>query len=184
VGGVTPGADGRDGEGKALIVIAAEVVGNGIGRIRMSRRADASTPSLHGFIQQAISVGSTVRTDGWAPYKGLEKLGYGHEPTPLKGKGKGAAVELLPRVHRVAALLKRWLLGTHQGAVTISINASTTEGTTPAPATGAVVRLLLEHGVGAPGPDRFLSPEIETAVGLVSSGAVLSAVEEVIGELA
>jgi histidine ammonia-lyase len=55
---------------------------------------------------------------------------------------------------------------------------------TPAPATGAVVRLLLEHGVGAPGPDRFLSPEIEAAVELVRSGAVLSTVEEVIGELA
>jgi histidine ammonia-lyase len=59
-----------------------------------------------------------------------------------------------------------------------------TAGTTPAPATGAVVRLLREHGVGAPGPDRFLSPEIETAVELVASGAVLSAVQEVIGELA
>jgi histidine ammonia-lyase len=58
-----------------------------------------------------------------------------------------------------------------------------TAGTTPAPATGAVVRLLREHGVGVPGPDRFLSPEIETAVGLVASGAVLSAVEEQIGEL-
>jgi histidine ammonia-lyase len=46
------------------------------------------------------------------------------------------------------------------------------------------VHLLREQGVGAPGPDRFLSPEIETAVALVSSGAVLSAVEEVIGELA
>jgi histidine ammonia-lyase len=54
----------------------------------------------------------------------------------------------------------------------------------PAPATGAVVRLLLEHGAGAPGPDRFLSPEIEAAVELVRSGAVLSTVEEVIGELA
>jgi histidine ammonia-lyase len=53
----------------------------------------------------------------------------------------------------------------------------------PAPATGAVVRLLREHGVGAPGPDRFLSPEIEAAVSLVSSGAVLSAVEEQIGEM-
>ena len=31
-------------------------------------------------------------------------------------KGKDAATKLLPRVHRVA-LLKRWLLGTHQGAV-------------------------------------------------------------------
>ena len=58
-----------------------------------------------------------------------------------------------------------------------------TAGTSPAPATGAVVRLLREHGVGAPGPDRFLSPEIETAVGLVASGAVLSAVEDQIGEL-
>jgi histidine ammonia-lyase len=58
-----------------------------------------------------------------------------------------------------------------------------TAGTSPAPATGAVVRLLHEHGVGAPGPDRYLSPEIEAGVALVSSGAVLSAVEEVIGEL-
>jgi histidine ammonia-lyase len=58
-----------------------------------------------------------------------------------------------------------------------------TAGTTPAPATGAVVHLLHRHGVGSPGPDRFLSPEIETAVALVASGAVLSAVEEVIGEL-
>jgi histidine ammonia-lyase len=61
---------------------------------------------------------------------------------------------------------------------------TTTGGTSPAAATGAVVRLLREHGVGAPGPDRFLSPEIEAAVGLVSSGAVLSAVEAEIGELA
>ncbi len=59
-----------------------------------------------------------------------------------------------------------------------------TAGTTPAPATGAVVHLLREHGVGAPGPDRFLSPEIEAAVSLVASGAVLSTVEEVIGDLA
>ena len=59
-----------------------------------------------------------------------------------------------------------------------------TAGSSPAPATGAVVRLLQQHGVGAPGPDRFLSPEIETAVELVASGAVLSAVEAEIGELA
>jgi histidine ammonia-lyase len=58
-----------------------------------------------------------------------------------------------------------------------------TAGTSPAPATAAVVRLLRERGVGAPGPDRFLSPEIETAVELVASGAVLSAVEDQIGEL-
>lgn len=117
IGGVTPGADGRDGEGKALVVIATEADGPGIGRIRLGRVPDASAASLHGFIQQAVTPGSTVHTDGWAPYQGLPKLGYPHRCTPLKGKGKEAAVKLLPRVHRVAALLKRWLLGTHQGAV-------------------------------------------------------------------
>jgi transposase-like protein len=116
VGGVRSGT-GRDGAGKALVVIAAEEDGTGIGRIRLARVADASAPSLPGFIQQAITPGSLVHTDGWAPYQGIEKLGYAHSVTRLKGKGKAAAVESLPRVHRVAALLKRWLLGTHQGAV-------------------------------------------------------------------
>jgi histidine ammonia-lyase len=54
----------------------------------------------------------------------------------------------------------------------------------PSRATGAVVRLLREAGVAGPGPDRHLSPEIETAVGLVSSGAVRNAVIHEIGELA
>ena len=116
IGGVSP-EPGRDGAGKAMVAIAAEEDGAGIGRIRLARVADGSTPSLHGFIQQAIAPGSTVHTDGWAPYQGLEKLGYCHRITRLKGQGKEAAVELLPRVHRVASLLKRWLLGTHQGAV-------------------------------------------------------------------
>ena len=117
VGGPTPGAAGRALEGKALVGIAAEEAGKAIGRIRLGRIADASTPSLHGFIRQTITPGSTVHTDGWPPYQGLEKLGYVHVATSLMGKGKLAAVELLPRVHRVTALLKRWLLGTHQGAV-------------------------------------------------------------------
>ncbi|CUR55289.1 histidine ammonia-lyase (histidase) [metagenome] len=54
---------------------------------------------------------------------------------------------------------------------------------TPSPATAAVVRLLREAGVQGPGPDRHLSPEIETAFQLVRSGAVLAAVENTIGEL-
>lgn len=116
VGGISAGT-GRDGIGKALVAIAAEEDGKGIGRIRLARVSDASTPSLHGFIQQSITPGSIIHTDGWAPYQGLEKLGYTHTITRLKGKGKEAAAELLPRVHRVASLLKRWLLGTHQGAV-------------------------------------------------------------------
>jgi len=117
IGGPTPGVAGRSLEGKVLVGIAAEEDGKAIGRIGLGRIVDASAPSLHGFIQQAITPGSTVHTDGWPHYQGLEQLGYVHDATSLKGKGKLAAVELLPRVHRVAALLKRWLLGTHQGAV-------------------------------------------------------------------
>jgi transposase-like protein len=117
IGGPTPGAAGRTLGRKALVGIAAEEDGKAIGRIRLGRIADASPPSLHGFIRQAITPGSTVHTDGWPHYQGLEQLGYVHVATPLTGKGKLAAVELFPRVHRVTALLKRWLLGTHQGAV-------------------------------------------------------------------
>jgi len=116
IGGVGS-ATGRDGAGKALVVIAAEEDGHGIGRIRLGRVPDASSPSLHRFIQNTVAPASIIHTDGWAPYQGLERLGYGHRVTRLKGKGPTAAVELLPRVHRVASLLKRWLLGTHQGAV-------------------------------------------------------------------
>jgi transposase-like protein len=117
VGGVTPGAHARDGEGKALVVIAAEEDGTNIGRIRLGRVPEAEAAHLHAFIQKAIAPTSVVHTDGWAGYHGLDKLGYYHRRSPLQGQGKTAAVESLPRVHRVAALLKRWLLGTHQGAV-------------------------------------------------------------------
>jgi histidine ammonia-lyase len=54
----------------------------------------------------------------------------------------------------------------------------------PSPASEAVIAVLRAHGVEGPGPDRHLSPEIEAAVELVRSGAVLQAVETVIGELA
>ena len=110
-GGVSTGT-GSDGVGKALIAIAAKEEGTGIGRIRLARVTDASTPSLHGFIERTIASGSTVHTDGWAPYQGLEKLGYSHVIIRLKGRAKEAAVESLTRVHRVASLLKRWLLRT------------------------------------------------------------------------
>ena len=57
-----------------------------------------------------------VHTDGWASYQGLTAKGYNHEITKIKRSEK-LAHELMPRVHRVAALLKRWILGTHQGSV-------------------------------------------------------------------
>ena len=96
-------------------------------RRRGRRRGDGKDPyeahprsvqatALHGFIQEAVEPDSTIHTDGWEGYVGLEALGYRHEYDFLAGSSQSAS-ELLPHVHRVAALLKRWLIGTHQGAV-------------------------------------------------------------------
>lgn len=117
VGGVTPGRTGRGIPSKALVVIAAQEAGAGIGRIRMARIPTGSAEHLLRFVQGAVVRGSCVHTDGWDSYQGLGELGYLHEVSKLHGQKKSAATELLPRVHRVAALLKRWLLGTHQGAI-------------------------------------------------------------------
>jgi transposase-like protein len=115
-GGLEEGSRGRGTGNKALVAVAAEADGSRIGRIRLRRVPDASRASLEGFIEQAIEPGSTVQTDGWRGYAGLEGRDYRHE-VRVVGRGRGQASQLLPRVHRVASLLKRWLLGTHQGAV-------------------------------------------------------------------
>ena len=101
---------------KALVVVAAEVRDRGMGRIRLQRIPDASGESLIGFVREAVEPGAIVRTDGWTAYPGLARYGYTHKPRLVSGSGHTAST-LLPRVHRVAALLKRWLLGIHQGAV-------------------------------------------------------------------
>jgi transposase-like protein len=119
LGGLEEGRRGGRGprsETKTLIVVAAQEDGNGIGRIRLCQIPDASAESLHAFVQATVQPGSVVHTDGWPGYSGLDTKGYIHEVTPLRGNRKLAS-ELLPRVHRVVSLLKRWLMGTHQGAV-------------------------------------------------------------------
>jgi transposase-like protein len=117
LGGLEEGVAGRQTETKALIAVAAEEDGKGIGRIRLKQIPDASMYSLHTFVLENIEPGSTVHTDGWGGYNGIEDIGaYKHKVTVLKGK-KREPHELMPRVHRVASLLKRWILGTHQGAV-------------------------------------------------------------------
>ncbi len=116
LGGLEEGVRGRQTERKSLIVIAAQEDGRGIARIRMKRIPDASADSLMAFLAEAVEPGSTIHTDGWLGYSRVEATGYAHEVTFLKGK-KEAASELMPRVHRIASLLKRWILGTHQGAV-------------------------------------------------------------------
>jgi len=116
VGGLEEGLPGRLNLEKALIVVAAQENGPGIGRIRMRQIVDASAESLVRFVQDSVEPGNVIHTDGWLGYLPLERNGYQHDVTFLRGKKKTPS-KLMPRVHRVISLLKRWLMGTHQGAV-------------------------------------------------------------------
>ena len=115
LGGADFAIDGRETD-RALIAIAAEVRGRAIGRIRMAPVDDASARSLIPFVESAVSEGTVVRTDGWSGYVPLPRHGYRHRPTSLRATGLRAHV-VMPRVHRVASLLKRWWLGTYHGGI-------------------------------------------------------------------
>jgi transposase-like protein len=116
LGRAEKGVRGRQTHRKPLIAMACEEQGKGIGRIRLRHVQDASAKSLMPFIREAVEPASVIHTDGWLGYEQLEKAGYIHKVTFVEGQDRTAS-ELFPRVHQVASLLKRWLLGTHQGAV-------------------------------------------------------------------
>lgn len=120
VGGLKEGKHGkgwRGGVSKAIVVVAAEVRGDGIGRIRLKHVPNTSGDSLSSFVKSVAAPGSEIVTDGWMGYSGLPDAGYVHRPTNLQGKSKRAAGAVLPRVNRIASLLKRWILGVHHGNV-------------------------------------------------------------------
>lgn len=114
VGGKKTGKRGRGADGKVLVLIAAQIDGKRIGRIRLKRIPDASGESLNQAIKETIEPGSTIITDGWEGYSKVKTFGYTHKIAKKEGcVGKN----LLPKCNMVASLLKRWLLGTHQGRV-------------------------------------------------------------------
>lgn len=111
------GKRGRGAERKSIVVIAIEVhEPMGFGRVRMQRIPNVSGDNLIPFIRSSVAPESNVLTDSWGGYNALEQSGYVHKKVNLSDSGDPAHVSL-PGVHRVASLLKRWLLGTHQGAV-------------------------------------------------------------------
>ena len=103
VGGPEEGKRGREVESKAIVAVAAEQRGRGIGRIRLRRVKDVSAESLLAFLQEAVEPGATIHTDGWRGYAGLPAAGYRHQVTVISG-GSEPAHEVMPRVHKVAAL--------------------------------------------------------------------------------
>ncbi len=120
IGGQEPGLRGGRARGKkALVGVAVEVKQpRGYGRCRMAILADATAASLHPFVTEHVEPGASVITDGWEGYSGIDKLGYSHDrrsQRAARARGQDPG-KLLPGVHRVASLVKRWLLGTHQGS--------------------------------------------------------------------
>lgn len=117
IGGVEQGGKRGRGTSKAIVAIAVELKDpKGFGRIRMRHIADASGAHLETFVCDVIANGATVATDGWTGYNGLSGHGYIHKKTILSASGDPAHVSM-PGVHRIASLLKRWILGTHQGSI-------------------------------------------------------------------
>lgn len=112
-GGREEGVKGRFTEDKAIIVVAAEEDGPGIGRIRLRRVDDVTKETLQRFIGDSVEPGSTVNTDGLKSYLGLEAHAHRRDVQRKMKKNEHA----LSRAHRLVSLLKRWLLGTHQGAI-------------------------------------------------------------------
>jgi transposase-like protein len=102
---------------KVLVVIAVETLQpKGFGRIRLRRIDRDSAPYVIPFVQEAIEPGAQVRTDGSAAYRSLKELGYDHQRSVMLGSDVPAHVSMAG-VHRVASLVKRWILGTHHGSV-------------------------------------------------------------------
>jgi len=119
VGGkeIGKGKQGRGAETKTLVVVAVECIGKQIGRVRFKCISDASGDNLISFIETNIEQGSIIITDGWKGYSSLsESKKYQHK-TKIISSSESEAHELLPHVHMVNSLVKRWINGTHQGNV-------------------------------------------------------------------
>lgn len=119
IGGVKPGRRGRGAAGKVLVGVAVEQTPpKGFGRCRVQVIPNAESETLRSFLLDHVETGSVLITDGLSSYPGAAGSEYVHKATPVKGSGRKAH-QLLPGVQRVASLVKRWLLGTHQGSVEV-----------------------------------------------------------------
>ena len=111
------GKTGRGSIEKTIVVVATECHGKQIGRVRFECIESATSENLMNFIENNIEHGSTVITDGWSGYASLsDSENYNHVKKSISGSGLEAH-ELLPHVHMIDSLLKRWMIGTHQGRI-------------------------------------------------------------------
>lgn len=122
IGGVSPGKRGRDTD-KAILAVAVERLGYGkkskrvkLGRVRIRVIPDTKRRTLEEFVSDVAAPGAIIHTDAKKEYDRLDQLGYEHVVSNQKDSPHPAHVNM-PGVHRVASLVKRWVLGTHQGGL-------------------------------------------------------------------
>ena len=116
IGGRKKGARGRGAEGKTLVLVAVEGEASMLGRVRFRCIPTANSENIESFVHDYVDTGAVVVTDGLPAYNGLSSIGFNHQPHSISSGGEDARQEL-DHVHLVVSLLKRWLMGTHQGAV-------------------------------------------------------------------
>lgn len=152
VGGVARGVRGREPFAQSIVGMAVQADGDGIGRIRMRRVPNVSADSLLPFVHEAVERESVVHTDGGRGYARLSEQGDPHDVTTL-ARSDDPAHAVMPRVQRVASLLKRWILGTHHGSISpphldYSLDAFTFRFTRrTSQARGLPFYRLLQHGL-------------------------------------
>jgi transposase-like protein/predicted RNA-binding Zn-ribbon protein involved in translation (DUF1610 family) len=116
IGGQTPGRKGGSTL-KAPVMIAVERTGKrALGRVRLAVAEAPNTNELVEFACTVIEPGSTIRTDGARIFRKLATMGYAHDYVTVYNSADPAH-ELLPGVHMVSSLLKRWIAGTHHQRV-------------------------------------------------------------------
>jgi len=112
IGGKKSGKRGRGAEGKKLVIIAVEIKDKKTGRVRLSSLPNASKKSINQFLKTNMEKGAKIITDGWSGYSDVKKMKYIHQieenTIPFDNE------YILLHVHKIASLLRRWLLGTHQ----------------------------------------------------------------------
>lgn len=90
-----------------------------LGRVRFRCVDAANQDAVDSFLRDYVEPEATVVTDGLSIYDNVKGAGFVHQPHVISSGGD-AARKQLEHVHLVISLLKRWLGGTHQGAVTPS----------------------------------------------------------------
>jgi transposase-like protein len=119
VGGIVhkTSTENQQDKTKSVVLIAIELLEpKGFGRIRLRQVDRATKKNIEQFISDVIEPNCKICTDGSQAYSSLNEMGHSRKKTVHLGSDKPAH-ETMPGVHRVASLLKRWLLGTYQGAV-------------------------------------------------------------------